>query len=347
MAEKILIIQEKMIGDVLTTSTLFEAIKNEKPNAELHFLVQNHTTAVLESNPFIDRIIISNKSENLVGALKAEAYDVVIDVYSKLRSALLAKKLGVKKRFGYSKWFGPLLYSQQFPLATQSEHGIALALENRFSLLKPIIKNIDYSILPKIYLSQAELDRIEKRLETFDFEAKKPLYMLNVLGSSKDKTYPPKAMAQLIDDIVALQPEAQLLFNYIPNQLEQAREIFDACQLETQYRIRLDFYGESLREFIVLTSFCTALIGNEGGAIHMAKALDVPTFAIFSPWIRTDDWNVNMENKSHRSVHLKDYKPELYETYNQKKFKKQQAELYQHFSPEVIKNDLLDFLKGL
>ena len=336
-----------MIGDVLTTSALFEVIKAEYTEAELHFLVQNHTTAVLEGNPHIDRVIISNKTEDLHSVLKAENYDIVIDVYSKIRSAWMAKRLGVKKRFGYSKWFGPVLYSQHFPLAIKSEHGIALALENRLSLLKPFVNTIDYKIQPKIYLNQEELDKVKSRLETFDFEVTKPLYMLNVLGSSQDKTYPPQDMAQLIDSIVKHEPDAQLLFNYIPSQLDEAKEIFDACKRITQNRIRLDFYGESLREFIVLTSFCTALIGNEGGAIHMAKAVNIPTFAIFSPWIRTDDWNVNMYDSKNIAIHLKDYKPELYQVYNQKEFKKNQASLYKQFLPSLIEKDLIEFLKNL
>ena len=30
---------------------------------------------------------------------------------------------------------------------------------------------------------------------------------------------------------------------------------------------------------------CVVIIGNDGGAINMAKALNKPSFIIFSPWI--------------------------------------------------------------
>ncbi|MDA8850606.1 lipopolysaccharide heptosyltransferase family protein, partial [Flavobacteriaceae bacterium] len=55
---KILIIQQKMIGDVLTSTILFEAIKEKYPKAKLHYLINSHTLPVIENNPFIDDIIL-------------------------------------------------------------------------------------------------------------------------------------------------------------------------------------------------------------------------------------------------------------------------------------------------
>ena len=46
-----------MIGDVLTSSILFEVLRKEFPNSELHFLINSHTIPVVTNNPFIDKII--------------------------------------------------------------------------------------------------------------------------------------------------------------------------------------------------------------------------------------------------------------------------------------------------
>ena len=54
---KLLIIQQKMIGDVLTTSILFKALKAEHPDAELHYVINSHTYSVVENNPFIDKVL--------------------------------------------------------------------------------------------------------------------------------------------------------------------------------------------------------------------------------------------------------------------------------------------------
>ena len=48
---KILVIQQKMIGDVLTSSILFEVLRAKYPNAQLDYLVNSHTLPVIENNP--------------------------------------------------------------------------------------------------------------------------------------------------------------------------------------------------------------------------------------------------------------------------------------------------------
>ena len=69
---KILVIQQKMIGDVLTSSVLFEMIKKKHPNYKLHYLINNHTSAVVENNPLIDKIIFFSPKvgTKLLGIIK-------------------------------------------------------------------------------------------------------------------------------------------------------------------------------------------------------------------------------------------------------------------------------------
>ncbi len=46
---KILVIQQKMIGDVLTSSILFEALRLKYPNAQLDYLINEHTFPVVQN----------------------------------------------------------------------------------------------------------------------------------------------------------------------------------------------------------------------------------------------------------------------------------------------------------
>ena len=155
-------------------------------------------------------------------------------------------------------------------------------------------------------------------------------------------------MAEVIDNISLNMPEAQLLFNYIPNQLEEARAIFNLCSDETKSKIFFDVFGSDLRSFLALTSYCKALIGNEGGAVNMTKALDIPTFSIFSPWISKESWNLFEDDKSNVSVHLKDFKPELYKNVKDpKRLKSNSLELYKEFEPSLFKSELINFIQTI
>src|SRR5690606_2624660 len=98
--------------------------------------------------------------------------------------------------------------------------------------------------------------------------------------------------------------------------------------------------------FLALSSYCTAVIGNEGGSINMAKALSIPTFSIFSPWIDKETWGM-FENEKNVSVHLKDFKPDVFKSKEVKKIKKETLTLYQEFKPLYFSEELKSFLSTL
>ena len=79
----------------------------------------------------------------------------------------------------------------------------------------------------------------------------------------------------------------------------------------------------------------------------MAKALDVPTFTIFSPWINKGSWNMLTDDETHVAVHLQDFYPEIYGDNHPKEFKDKAPELYQKLTLELFKDKLLAFIKRI
>ncbi|MGY5847470.1 glycosyltransferase family 9 protein [Salegentibacter sp. HM20] len=345
---KILIIQQKMIGDVLTSSILFEALRIKYPEVELHYLIYPHTRPVVEHNPHIDRLIEYDKESlksplaflKFAKSLKQVEYDIVIDVYSKIGSSLLSFLSEARKRISYRKWYTSFLYTDTFNYREKLETNSGFAIENRMQLLQAIDKSFPLELKPKIYLIKEEKQAARERINREGIPTGKPLFMIGVLGSSEEKTYPLPYMAQVLDKIVAM-TGASLLFNYIPSQKAQVEELLSYCEQNTRTNIYINLYGKSLREFLALTSHCDALIGNEGGAINMAKALNIPTFAIFSPQINKEVWAL-YEGDLNRAVHLADFKPQVI-----KNSKLSNAEKYLKFKPEFIWKELQLFLNRI
>jgi heptosyltransferase-2 len=151
-------------------------------------------------------------------------------------------------------------------------------------------------------------------------------------------------MSKIIDDI-AKSHDVNLLFNYIPNQIELAKTILNLCNKETQSKIYFNVLGANLREFIAIMNACDLIIGNDGGAINIAKALNKPSFIIFSPWIDKKGWATFEDGVKHVSVHLKDFKSEYYGNKTAKEMKKQALDLYEKFTPNLIIPQLENFLK--
>ena len=343
---KILVIQMKMIGDVLTSSILFEALRKEFPEAELHYMIYEHTSPVVQNNPNIDRFIIPDKNQSLKSVIsnaKKEHYYAIIDVYSNLRTTLITGLSKAKYRISYDKKYTRPLCTHVFSRKIEVQTNAGAAIEKRLRLLSPFSDNIPKEIKPKIYLTQEETIFAKAKLKEAGIDLSRNLYMIGALGSSEKKTYPLKYLAKVLDHIV-MKTKANLLFNYIPSQRNQIKKLYQLCQLKTQNKIHLDIYGKSLREFLALTSHCDALIGNEGGSVNMAKALNVSTFAIFSPPIQKENWNIYEDGKLNISVHLRDFDQKIFESKSDKFIKREWHQLYGLFKPELFQERLNHFL---
>ncbi|MFA9192160.1 glycosyltransferase family 9 protein [Flavobacterium sp. FZUC8N2.13] len=350
---KILVIQNKMIGDVLASSSICNTLKNEYPEAQIDYLIYTFTNPVVENNPNIDDIILftdkikNSKIELLKFCFKIRKskYDAVVDAYGKLESNLMVSFSGAKMKIGFYKSYTNLIYTHTFKEHSVPETSAGLALENRMLLLQPFSLKKPLKIKPEIFLKESEIENGKQILTENNIDFSKKIYMIGVLGSGTTKTYPGKYMAELLDKIVS-NTDATLLFNYIPSQLKEAQEIFNLCEPNTQKNIKIDIVPKTIREFLSITHHCDALIGNEGGAVNMAKALNKPTFTIFSTWIKKEAWNSFDDGIKNVSVHLKDFKPELYGIKSAKEMKKQAMDLYKAFSPDLIIPDLEKYLKA-
>lgn len=352
---KILIIQKKMIGDVLTSTILFEYLKKKHTSCKIHYLVDKNTIPILDNNPFIDRVLVYPKISGLgafysfVKKIRKEKYTHIIDVYSTFGTGIISYLSGSNYRIGYYKKYSSFLYKETYARYKKSNKQIGLAIENRIGLLSSFKVEYSPSIFPKIYLTNKEKKEAINLLTEHDININtQSIYMISVLGSGSSKTYPANYMAQVLDNVVTCLDDANtvLLFNYIPSQINEVKKIYKACAPKTQERIKLDVYGSSLRMFFALTSFCKGVIGNEGGAINMAKALDVPTFAIFSPWIKKESWSLYEDDVKNVSVHLKDYLPNKFKKLKKGEAKKNVSQLYNAFDPSFFKQKLIQFINS-
>ena len=345
---KILVIQQKMIGDVLICSLLCENIIKWNPRAEIDFIANTHTLPVIKNNPHINKIIVfgdhfKNDKKSFYRFLnnqRKNKYDVLIDAYGKIESILTSWLTPAPIKIGYKKWYTNWVYSISVERQLHKfKDDIPLSIINRIKLLMPIIgKDFNYIYKPKIYLDDYEKKNAKALLIN---RKKSPLLMISALGSSKLKTYPIEKMSLVLDYIVR-KYGAQLILNYMPNQRKEILLLLNKITLKTKQSLLFKKSPRSLSEYISIVSCCDAIIGNEGGAINIAKSLNIPSFAIFSPQIDPEVWNTSSQNQI--GVHIKDY------IKNFKSFKlnsKQIFSLYNSFEFDYFKQELSIFMNRL
>ncbi len=87
---KILVIRFSSIGDIVLTTPVVRCLKQQIPNAEVHFSTKQGFAALLKDNPYIDKVIpLQGSIAALAKTLKAERYDAVVDLHANLRTRLL------------------------------------------------------------------------------------------------------------------------------------------------------------------------------------------------------------------------------------------------------------------
>ncbi|MDO5760360.1 MAG: glycosyltransferase family 9 protein [Bacteroidota bacterium] len=99
--KKILIIRFSSIGDIVLTTPIIRCVKKKYPEAEIHYLTKQQNVAILQNNPYVDKIFAldahASVFHSLIRELRTENYDFVVDLHKNLRS--LRVILALKKPF--------------------------------------------------------------------------------------------------------------------------------------------------------------------------------------------------------------------------------------------------------
>jgi ADP-heptose:LPS heptosyltransferase len=107
--KKILIIRFSSIGDIVLTTPVIRCVKQQVPGAEVHFCTKAAFRNIIASNPYVDKVFcLENSLKDLLAQLKAENYDLVLDLHHNLRTRIMKARLGRPHRsfnkLNYQKW---------------------------------------------------------------------------------------------------------------------------------------------------------------------------------------------------------------------------------------------------
>lgn len=94
---KFLIIRFSSIGDIVLTTPVIRCLKQQVPDAEVHFLVNDRFRSAVEHNPYIDKLhVLAHSWELMTEELKTENYDYIIDLHHNIKTLRVKKALKVK-----------------------------------------------------------------------------------------------------------------------------------------------------------------------------------------------------------------------------------------------------------
>lgn len=261
--KKVLIIRTGAIGDVIHTTNTFRAIKDAHPEVEIHYLTSiNESMLVYDKNLAKVWVIESEKFKpfskytmEFAKKLKAEKFDVAINLQPSFKTRLLVELAKIKTHFNYKK--------------KSKLH----AVQNYWETAKkafPDIKN--YSDL-KMYLNPEVSEKMHSELSKY----KRPLVVLNaghVFAKRQGRTYPAEKWIELGNKIQEKYDGTILITG-----VKVDEEILKPLE---QIKNSVSFVSKlSLDENSALIKNSDILISGDSGPLHIASALGVKALGLF------------------------------------------------------------------
>lgn len=327
---KILVIRFKQIGDSILGSVICNSLKETFPDSTIDYVLYEHVSPVFENHEYIDNIISISKKEqkNLflylmkVFKVTRKKYDIVIDVMSTPKSEFFTFfSLGAKYRIGRAKKYRGYIYTDKIEEPNNSKDKVDKFLK----MLKPLEKEyeVKYNNNYTINITNEEKLYMKEKMIAAGINFSKPIFACAINSRVPRKVYPIENMMKVIRSLID-KLNIQIIFYYSPDEKDFAKKVHE--QLGNDTRIFSNIETSSIRELAMLLSNCNMFFGNEGGPRHLAQALDIPSFAIFSPESDKKEWLAN-ENPRHQGVESQEFNITENMTRN---------EIYRLITPEYV-----------
>ena len=279
----ILVIKLRHIGDVLLATPVFTSLRQAYPHVRLSVLVNRGTEGILAHHPAIDELIIAEKDAigaqlRFLGMLRSKRFDCVVDLTDGDRSAWISMVTGSPLRIGFNaehRWRG-LLYSHVVMPLPEDLHRV----EYDLAVLRPLGVT-PRSSRPTLYVSPDDDAVAEQTLRSLDIHPNGLSQRLIVIQPGARyplKVWPSERFAELADRLAKAFNCRILLGGDV-----KERDVAESVRQQAACKPTIIAGRLSLLEFAALLKHCALFVGNDGGAMHIAAAVDVPVVALFGP----------------------------------------------------------------
>jgi ADP-heptose:LPS heptosyltransferase len=101
---KFLIIRFSSIGDIVLTTPVIRCLKKKYPESGIHFLTKKNFTGIVESNPYINKVLsLTNDLNETIDLIKRENYDCIVDLHHNLRTLRIKRALKKTPFYSFNK----------------------------------------------------------------------------------------------------------------------------------------------------------------------------------------------------------------------------------------------------
>ncbi|MBA3341155.1 MAG: glycosyltransferase family 9 protein [Gemmatimonadaceae bacterium] len=284
--ERILVVELWHIGDVVLVTPLLRRLRQLFPTAHVTLLAKPQAEEVLRHSGLVDELVPFDfpwtatrgkydlarydrpEFSGLMSRLRAARFDLSIDCRMDLRSNILTRAAGARRRIGYDFGGGGFLLTDAVPAAPDSRHKV----EDWLELLSPLGVRVDSESPPnpELVVTPEERDEATRLMRAYGFSEEDLVVAVHPGGSSATKRWAAENFSVVAAELVD-RHDAKLLVLVNP----------DGCGADMRLPAETAFVRTSIREMMALLEQSDMLLCNDSGPMHIATALGVPVVAVF------------------------------------------------------------------
>lgn len=252
--QKILIIRQGAIGDVVHTSNIFRSIKNYNPKAQIDYVTGKVPAQLIEHDSHLNHVYVLKGKDykyltKLGLELRKQKYDLIINLQPSIRFRYLAFLAGAKSQ---------VIYKKTFKLH---------AVENFFETAKKKIKELENPQNLELELPQEVVDKVRA-----DFPTDKKIVILNTQTSAArhGRKWPMEYFKELALDLID-KYDCLIVISGSKEDVE-AVKMFE--NLHPDIVVTAGKY--SILESAALFSLADVVVSSDTGPLHIATAVKKP-----------------------------------------------------------------------
>jgi len=276
---RVLLVRLSAVGDCVHAMPVACALREAFGDARIGWVVDDRAAAVVRGHPALSRLHVLPRQGGLgglrrtVAELRAERYDVAIDLQGLMKSALLARLSGAKRRIGFAddaRELSWLLTNERVRPPGSARH----VVERNLALLAPL--GVEAAAVRfGLAVDAGARGRMDAALDEMDLAAGR-FALFNPGAGWPTKRWPVTRFAELGARLAREQGLGVLVVWAGAPERAMAERL--AAEAGESARVAPE---TDLAELAALAARAGLFVGADTGPTHMAAALGVPTVALF------------------------------------------------------------------
>lgn len=302
----LLLVRLRLIGDVVFTTPIIRALRQQYPEARLTYLVEQSAAPVVAANPHLSTVITTTHSRGwqrvkddvaLARRLRAERFDTVLDLHGGPRSAWLTWASRAPVRLGYDVPGRSWMYTRVIP--RPKDYRPRHAVENQWDLLAALDEALPRAAsrteFPvEMWPSTEDQQAVARQLAQWSVPPQAPVVVLHVSAGNPFRRWPEGNFAAVVARLVSIGDGPYVLITAGPSDRDAAARIVTAARRlapEAPDRI-ITADALSLGALRALLDRAALFIGGDSGPMHVAATSRVPIVSIYGPTLpeRSAPW---------------------------------------------------------